>query len=129
MVRVKYRYLVLKYEFDDSKRYTITPLTFADIVKELVFVKHGEIGLMKLGSIFVIECLPISSIFLFKIPRGALDLVKGSVEECTNIGGCICKLDIIFVSGCVKNVRKKLVGYLKSKDALQPQEKKLQECH
>ena len=111
MVRVKYRYLVMKYGFDEGRKYKISPLTLSDIVKELVFTDHGEWGLARL-DVLVIENFPASCIFLFRVPRGALEIVRASLEECTNLGGSACKLDIVFVSGCVKSAKKKALTYM-----------------
>lgn len=113
MVRVKYRYLVLKYSFNKEGRYVITSKTLGDIVKEVVFVNYGEVGLAVLGNILVIENLPTSNMILFRVPRDAQKAVKTSLKQCKSLGGCICSLDTIFVSGTARNAKKKLVQHLK----------------
>eukprot|EP00866_Antonospora_locustae_P001268 jgi/Antlo1/1268/1795 len=113
MVRTKYRYAVLKYHFEDAKKYEIAPLTFIDILKDLVHKNYGEVGLAKLGSILVVENSPSANLILFRAARCSFGNVKDSIERCHYLGSHLCKLDIVFVSGCVKNARKKMAECLK----------------
>lgn len=116
MVRTKYRYAILKYQFEDFQKYEIAPLTFTDILKDLVHKNYGEVGLAKISGISVIENSPSSSIILFRVSRGSFDNVKDSIKKCNSLGGHLCKLDVVFVSGCVKNARKKMLSYLRLLD-------------
>lgn len=119
MVRIKYRYAVLKYHFEDTQKYEIAPLTFIDILKDLVHKNYGEIGLARVGSILVIENSPLANIILFRVARCSFSNIRDSIERCDSLSGHMCKLDIVLVSGCVKNARKKMVEFLKSKDKIQ----------
>lgn len=114
---MKYRYIVLKYEFDDATRYVIDAATFADIVKDLLAANYGEAGLAKL-NVSVMENLPKSAAVLFGVPRSVFKGVQVSIEKCTHLGGHLCRLSVVCVSGSIKNARKKLIAHLKIANAV-----------
>lgn len=112
MVRTKYRYAVLKYNFENAQKYEIAPLTFVDILKDLVHKNYGEVGLARVSGVLVLESSPSTNLILFRVARCSFGSVRDSIERCNCLSGHSCKLDLVFVSGCVGSARKMMLKHL-----------------
>ena len=113
MVRVKYRYIVLNYDFESDKKYEISQQTLSDIIKSLINKKYGIFGLSKLTNVIIFESMPINGIILFRVPRMISKEVVECLSSCKILGGNTVNMRVLFVSGCVRNARKRTMEHTK----------------
>lgn len=113
MVRIKFRYIAIKYSFDSTTKYTINQQTFADIINNLVKVEFGEFGISKITHFMIIDTYPSNSIILFRVGRSSCKMVTGVLTKVKVLSGKMCEFRVVGVSGAIRNAKKKIISELK----------------
>lgn len=105
MVRIKYRFVVLKYQFNTASKFTISGTTFIDILKSLTASEYGEYGISRLGTVAVIEVMPAHGYIFFRVLRNIYPEVAKMLEQCKELNGSKVDFKILRVSGCAKSCK------------------------
>ncbi|RVD91256.1 hypothetical protein TUBRATIS_22940 [Tubulinosema ratisbonensis] len=114
MVREKYRYIILKYSFDTSVKYSVNKDTLLKIINNLIRIEYGEYGLSKVTDYSVISSYPFNGYILFRLGRKCTPLVVQTLKNITNLNGKMCNFCVEGVSGNIKKAEKRILKKIKN---------------
>ncbi|KAG0435569.1 Ribonuclease P protein component 2 [Dictyocoela muelleri] len=101
MVRIKYRYVVLKMTNELNKIFNIENVE--DIFRDLVMDNFGEIGVSKL-NVKLIDFLVNNQIIIVRISRDILKEFLFSVIMCANLNSIFINFSIIQITGTLRKL-------------------------
>ncbi|KCZ81993.1 hypothetical protein H312_00475 [Anncaliia algerae PRA339] len=114
MVRIKFRYIGIKYSFDTLTKYNINNKTFLDIITNHIKIEHGEIGVSKLTDFQITDNYPNNNIILFRVGRESKETILKILNQIKVLNGKKCDFSILGVSGAIRNVKNKILKHLKN---------------
>jgi RNase P/RNase MRP subunit POP5 len=112
MARRRYRYIVIKVTFQDSKRFEIPPGVSLNIIRDSLQLNYGEKLVSEFQASRIHDYLPAHGISVVQIARGTTPQVLSSLVLCGSLESFPCNIAVLFVSGSLKNARKKIVKYM-----------------
>lgn len=114
MVREKYRYVILKYSFDSSIKYSLNKETHQKIITNLIKIEYGELGTSKITDFTIISSYPINGYILFRIGRRCSNMVVNTLNNIKHLNGKMCDFKIEGISGNIKKAEKRILLKIKN---------------
>lgn len=101
MVRIKYRYIVIKMTNDRNK--TLNIENIEDVFRDLIMENFGELGISRL-NLKLVDFLVCRQIVIVRISRDILKEFLFSVIMCPDLNSLAVNFSIVQITGTLKKI-------------------------